>query len=161
MRCRRVDRLIERYVDGRLPNRLASKIAGHLEGCDRCARSIARARIVAEALPATGRMHAPGSLVSRVMDEVHREGIVRRSNADRTGAAAPLYRRLGYSFVVTAALLVASLFVPRLAYPNLLQSGLLATSLGEGRPAAVAQLIQDAGQRFGAAIGRESESGNR
>lgn len=161
MRCRSVDRLIERYVDDSLPGRLAERLEEHLRSCDRCARRFAEARAVDAAFRATTRMHAPESLVSRVMNEVYREAVVRRGAAGRTPTAAPLYRRLGYSFVMTAALLVASLFVPRIAYPNLLHSGLLSASLGEGKPAAVAQFVEDAGQGVGAVIGRESVSRDR
>lgn len=161
MRCRTIDRLVERYVDRRLPDRLARAVTSHVRRCDRCARQVEAARSVAAVIRTLPPLRAPESLLSRVMDDIYREGVVLRDRPEQAGNAAPLYRRLGYSFVAAAALLVASLFVPRFAYPNLLQSGLLAASLGAGKPAAVAQLVQDAGQGVGAAIGRESESGER
>lgn len=161
MRCRRVDRLVEHYLDGTLPDRLAGALEEHLRRCGHCAKRVQDARTVEAAFRTVSRVRAPESLVSRVMDEVYREGVVPRRREGETQETAPLYRRLGYSFVATAALLVASLFVPRLAYPDLLHSGLLAASLGAGKPAVVAHFVQEAGQGIGVAIGRESETGDR
>jgi len=161
MRCGRADRLIERYIDGKLPAGLAGELTEHLDRCERCATRLEEARAVETAFRGSPAVRAPEALFARIMDAVYREEAVRRRQVAPSRGAAPIYRRLGYSFVATAALLAASLFIPRIAYPELLHSQLLAEGLRTGNPAAVARLVQDAGQGFGAVIGGEHDSRDR
>lgn len=161
MRCGRVDRLVERYVDGRLPDGLARAVAAHLDGCERCTERVEAARAVVAAFRGLDAGRAPDTLSSRIMEAVDREEAALRGQPGGTRSAAPIYRRLGYSFVATAALLAASLLVPHLAYPNLLHPSLLAASLGAGKPAAVARFVQDAGRGVGTVLSGEVGSGDR
>lgn len=161
MRCARVDRLLEQFVDERLSERLMQELARHLQRCDRCANRLEEAHAVDAGLRGSDLVRAPESLSSRIMEEVYHEERLRRRQMGAARGEAPAYRRLGYSFVAAAALLGASLFIPRLAYPSLLHSDMLEASIGTGKPAAVAHLVRDAGQGFRAVVGRELDSENR
>lgn len=157
MKCAGIERLIEAFVDDRLPRRLAGRVAAHITECERCRTRVEEARRVVRALRSSEPARAPQGFSGRVMELVYRDEL----SSARRGAAAPdprrVYRRLGYSFVATAAVLSASLLVPRLAYPNLIRPETLAAQLGVGRPAAVARVINDAGLGFRQVIGSDSQ----
>jgi hypothetical protein len=81
---------------------------------------------------AAGDIRAPGGFAERVMSQVYREALAPRAaptaGAAGTAGMAPagarrMYRRLGLSFLLTAAVLGASLLVPRAAYTSLVAFG--------------------------------------
>jgi anti-sigma factor RsiW len=120
MRCAQVDRRVERFVDGALDIPLARQIERHLQSCARCAARVDAARALLKGFGAHPDRAPPG-FAARVMDAVYREALSRRQ--ETRPARMPvqrIYRRLGLSFVLTAGVLAASLFVPRAAYPGLL-----------------------------------------
>jgi len=155
MRCSRVEVLIDRYVDGRLSPRLVARTRCHIERCDRCRALEASALALAGALKPEV-VHAPEGFSGRVMQQVYRAERAEAQGGTQPNEAGRLYRRLGYSFVATAAILSASLLVPRLAYPNLIRPDTLAAELAVGRPAAIARIIDDAGTGLREAIGPTS-----
>lgn len=162
MRCSRVDRYIERYLDERLPQYRRQQVAEHLRGCPRCQLHLEEAKGVTLSLEATERQHAPEGFSARVMNEVFREQRQARREEPRRPEVGRIYRRLGYSFVTTAAVLTLSLFVPRIAYSNLIHADLLAANLEKGRPASVERIINNAGQGMRSMIGGETvETGVR
>ncbi|HEY9593377.1 MAG TPA: zf-HC2 domain-containing protein, partial [Spirochaetia bacterium] len=65
MRCGRVSSLVDRYVDGALPPRLAAEIEKHAASCPRCAAQIAAARRLLGALAAEPALKAPRGFTDR------------------------------------------------------------------------------------------------
>jgi anti-sigma factor RsiW len=135
MRCHEVWPLVDAYVDGVLEEVQAAELERHAPGCARCTSAVARARGLKRALEAPAPVRAPAGFAGRVMDAVYREALrgapgeaaAEPSAPPRTGVPARVYRRLGYSCVVTAAVLAVTLAVPRLAYTGLVdQAGVQA-----------------------------------
>jgi anti-sigma factor RsiW len=184
MRCARVDPYIEAFVDGSLDPARASEIAAHVGSCAKCAARARAAGRINRALSAQGaigaesRARAPHGFAHRVMDTVYREALVgvprpsdaaaraaaaRGAAARRASARAPArgYRRLGLSFVLTAGVLAASLFIPRIAYPSLMAaSGAGAGFAGESSTSIRAALDgADAAMR--GILGENGNGGNQ
>jgi hypothetical protein len=144
MRCARVDRLVELFVDGALETSLARRIETHARSCLRCAGRIQTARGVVEAFTAPPE-RAPSDFTARVMDVVYREALAggprpavrQKRPAGSPGVPARMYRRLGLSLLLTAGVLTASLFVPRASYPGLLGVGFAAAGFSRESDAAV------------------------
>jgi hypothetical protein len=130
MRCAQVDPHVERFMDGVLDTALTRRIETHVRSCARCTARLDTARAVLGGLAAS-LDRAPPGFATRVMDAVYREALAGRprSVGSETAGAPPsrmparVYRRLGLSFLLTAGVLAASLFVPRAAYPSLLGTG--------------------------------------
>lgn len=150
MRCKRVDGLLERYLDGMLDSRTAEAVRDHLARCPRCAASerIARgiATEVAAADPAAGS-RAPAHFVARVTAEAHRltPPAARQAAGRARNGAAGGYRRLGLSFIASGMLLAASLLVQRGGYSTVVDAGLLAADLGKGKPTVIVEILRSAG----------------
>jgi anti-sigma factor RsiW len=144
MKCAEVGRRVERFVDGVLDKRLAEEIEAHLRSCPQCSAQVgtARALLTGSAAPAA---RASAGFAVRVMEAVYREALAqgpRTSAPERqevlpTRQLVPVYRRLGLSLVLTAGVLAASLFVPRVSYQGLLGSGSSATEPSRERDAGV------------------------
>ncbi len=168
MRCAEVDRLVDAFVDGRLAAALASQLEEHARGCSRCGLSLARARGIREAFASAAPITAPEGFADRVMARVYRQAlggapaIPADANAARaeTGKASAgrTYRRLGFSFMLTAGVLAASLLVPRAAYPRLLGSS--GTGIARGSTALVQTVMAGAGDTVRGALGEEGRGGN-
>ena len=120
-------------------------------------------------------VHAPSGFARKVMDAVYRESLAGR--ASPAGAAgrravvtaavrmsrptvARMYRRLGLSFILTAAVLAASLLVPHGTYSTLIGSGFNA-ALGTGPSATVQNVLVDAGHAVQGALGEQQIGGNQ
>jgi anti-sigma factor RsiW len=120
MKCAEVGRLVDRYVDGRLPNDRGAGLARHAETCAACRRRIAEAerlrRMLASEAAAT---RAPRGFADRVMDRVYRETLWKPVAPRVAAAGGPArgYRRLGLCVMLGAAALVAFLVVPRVGLP--------------------------------------------
>jgi hypothetical protein len=107
-------------------------------------------------------VRAPRGFAGRVMDAVYRESLGARSRAPE--AAGPrvwpratvsrLYRRLGWSFMLTAAVLAASLLIPHGAYPTLIRPG------DPGPSAAVQNALMGAGEAVQGALGEKQIGGS-
>jgi hypothetical protein len=127
-------------------------------------------------------VRAPHGFAQRVMDAVYREalagrslpaGIVPSGIAARRGirelagsmAARPtvsrMYRRLGVSFMLTAAVLAVSLLIPHGGYPTLIRSGSANEALGAGPSAAVQSALIGAGHAVQGALGEQQIGGNQ
>jgi hypothetical protein len=122
-----------------------------------------------------GTARAPHGFALKVMDAVYKESLAGRSTrsfpsaratrfADAARAAGPtvgrMYRRLGLSFMLTAAILAASLFVPHGAYTSLVGGGTDA-ALGPGPSAAVQNALVGAGHAVQGALGEQLIGGNQ
>jgi hypothetical protein len=121
-------------------------------------------------------VRAPGGFARKVMDAVYRESLSARALPDRTAerrqgslvesirayrpSAARLYRRVGLSFMLTAAVLAASLLVPHGAYSTLIGGGPDA-ALGAGPSAAVQRTLAGAGHAVQSALGEQLIGGNQ
>ncbi len=46
MRCRKVEKLLTRFLDGELPEETRTAVAGHVEACEECGRQLAEAKKV-------------------------------------------------------------------------------------------------------------------
>lgn len=185
MRCAQVDLLVERHVDGLLELPAAREVEAHGRTCPRCAARIAAARRLRTALESEPAIQAPRGFTDAVMDAVYKEALAPRSRRSRTagestaaswglarGREAPsmagarpalgrMYRRLGFSFVVTAAVLAASLFIPRASYDTLLgvresESGFVA-----GGSTAVQAVLQNADEAVMGILGEHRNGGSR
>jgi anti-sigma factor RsiW len=123
MRCGKAHRLIEAYVDGRLPPPLAEEMERHLESCARCRVRAEAARLVAATLAEAPSVRAPEGFSKRVMNAVYRAALAGTPGPEREQRQAriPLrsFRRMGFSFVLTAAVITAGLFIPAAAYPRI------------------------------------------
>jgi anti-sigma factor RsiW len=145
MRHAEFDSLVDRYLDGALELSLAVQVEEHAAGCRRCGARLAAARVVLETLEAAAPARAPRGFTERVMDGVYREAL-RGAPAKPETAPRRSYRKLGLSFVITAAVLAASLFIPSAAYPGLLRPrGDMAVTEAEPGGAAVKGILAGAG----------------
>jgi anti-sigma factor RsiW len=155
MRCRRADRLIEPYLDGRLSLQLGRRMEHHIGRCPQCAGRLAEARRLSEQVLRPAVATAPPALAERVMNEIYREPIpaAAQSARKRRFDPAAAYRRAGLSFVITAIVLATSLFIPHGAYPSLVGVQRLEQNLAIGQPAAVGRLFQSADQTLEGFVG--------
>ncbi len=143
MRCRGVEPLVESYVDGTLDAALAAQVESHLPTCARCAGRVYAARLLLRVLAAQPVVKAPSGFADRVMEAIYRQPLVEERGRNRR-MPSPMYRRLGLSFVLTAAVLMASLFVPRASYPFLFGNGGQGTGFSEGSALTVQKAIHGA-----------------
>jgi anti-sigma factor RsiW len=153
----RVDRLLDAFADGRLDARRQRAVEAHLGRCGRCAARLEAARRLTAALAASTPLPAPAGFARQVMDAVYAEALrpaPARAEEVRRAQAARVYRRLGFSFVVTAGILAVTLAVPRLAYPRLID----AAGAARGGDAVVKSVISGAAQSVRGALG-ESQGG--
>lgn len=120
-------------------------------------------------------VHAPHGFARRVMDGVYRESLAARALPVRPASrghilagavrssrptVARMYRRLGLSFMFTAAVLAASLLVPHGAYPTLIGGG-SDSALGAGPSHAVQRALVGAGHAVQGALGEQLIGGNQ
>jgi hypothetical protein len=91
------------------------------------------------------------------METVFREGLGRTQESAGRRVPRQAVRRLGYSFMVAAALLSVSLFIPKLAYPSLIGNERIVANLALGQPAGVARIINDAGMEMRQVVGEQSQ----
>jgi anti-sigma factor RsiW len=144
MRCLEVEGLVDAYVDGTLEETRAADLERHAQGCARCTEALVSARALRRALQGMAPARAPQGFAARVMDAVYRETLTgapgaaaaaERAPAGRAAAPARAWRRLGYSFMVSAAVLAVSLLVPRAAYPTLVGAPVAAVTRDGGSAA--------------------------
>ncbi len=176
-----VDALIERYADGVLPPQSMEAVRRHLGACPRCARRAEAAGRIAEALRGEPAVRAPLGFADSVMEAVYREALgngateaqtdKENQNAPRPaqGRARPaeprggtpplgmseaglLYRRLGLSFVFTAAVLAASLLVPSLSYARIINMEAMSTN-AFAKPSLVKGILDGAGSAVRGTLG--------
>lgn len=114
-----------------------------------------RQRIEQAALP----VRAPRGFAQRVMNEVYREAVAGRPAAAEAAPGAPvplrvsrLYRRVGLSFMITAAVLAVSLLVPRGSYGSLIEAA-AGKALGPGPSNAVETALSGAASAVQGALG--------
>jgi hypothetical protein len=112
------------------------------------------------------QVHAPRGFAQRVMESVYRESLAGSPAAVEGGAArqypsvSRLYRRLGLSLMVTAAVLATSLLVPHGAYTSLIR-GSAQAALGDGPSAAVQKVILGAGHAVQGTLGEQQIGGTQ
>ena len=156
MRSAHVDEYIERYVDGSLPQAREGRVALHERSCARCRRRIGAARRVTAILSAEPTPRAPREFADRVMDAVYREALKgdaagwlsfeeREARAAGPLSPARIYRRLGLSFVLTAVVLSATVFIPRASYPTLVGTAGVSETVSRGGGAIVKNALNGAG----------------
>ncbi len=102
-------------------------------------------------------VRAPHGFTQRVMEAVHRESLAIRTTRP---TVSRMYRSLGLSFMLAAAVLAASLLVPHGAYPTLIGSGADA-ALGAGPSATVQNALLGAGRAVQGALGEAHIGGNQ
>jgi hypothetical protein len=106
-------------------------------------------------------VRAPRGFADRVMDAVYRESLGGRSPAPEAAGlrawpratVSRLYRRLGWSFMLTAVVLAMSLLIPHGAYSTLIRPG------NPGPSAAVHNALMDAGEAVKEALGERQNGG--
>ena len=119
-------------------------------------------------------VHAPSGFARKVMDSVYRESLAGRSSPAAAAGrgtvlsaavrmsrptVARMYRRLGLSFMLTAAVLAASLLVPHGTYSTIIGSGFAAP--GTGPSATVQRVLLGAGHAVQGALGEQQIGGNQ
>ncbi len=152
-----VDALIERYVDGVLPPQSMEAVRRHLSACPRCAHRSEAAGRIAKALRGEPAVRAPLGFADSVMEAVYREALGSGAGAaapEQAGppAAGPFYRRLGLSFVLTAAVLGASLLVPSLSYARIIKMETMST-IDFAKPSLVKGILDGAGSAVRGTLG--------
>jgi hypothetical protein len=109
-------------------------------------------------------VRAPHGFTQKVMDAVYREALAGHTFPEESVVSRPtvsrMYRRLGVSFMLTAAVLAVSLLIPHGGYPTLIRSG-LNDSLGDGPSAAVQSALIGAGHAVQGALGEQQIGGNQ
>jgi hypothetical protein len=119
-------------------------------------------------------VRAPRGFAQGVMNAVYREALAGRSLPGGAEAArvraegvveratvSRMYRRLGVSFMLTAAVLAVSLLIPRGAYTSLIGSGGPNDALGSAPSAAVRGALTGAGHAVQGALGEQQIGGNQ
>ncbi|MGA2379915.1 MAG: hypothetical protein ABSG85_11475 [Spirochaetia bacterium] len=139
------DQRLETYLDGvrenaRAPHGFAQRVMNAVYR-----ESLAARPLPAAALP--GRAAAPGTTFGHTVSRSH-------------PTASRMYRRIGLSFLLTAAVLAASLLVPHGAYPMLIGSGVEAV-LGAGPSEAVQNALLGAGHAVQGALGESHIGGDQ
>jgi anti-sigma factor RsiW len=118
MRCADVERLVDRYVDGQLPAAAAASLERHAQTCADCRQRIADARALGRLIAAdAAAIRAPRGFANQVMDRIWQETLWKPAVAARDVAASRFasrgYRRLGFSVMLGAAVLIAGIALPR------------------------------------------------
>jgi anti-sigma factor RsiW len=146
-------------VDGTLDAARAAEVKAHLPSCARCSARVRAAEALLSVLAAEPAVKAPAGFADRVMDAIYSQQVESQPTAARTSTnprvLSPMYRRLGLSFVLTAAVLSASLFVPRASYPFLLGSGGKGAELSEGGALTVQNVIHGADNAVRGILGEQ------
>jgi len=104
-------------------------------------------------------LHAPRGFSDRVMNAVYRESLVPVEPNAAPPTALRMYRRIAFSFMVTAIVLAASLLVPRGAYSTLIAAGEGGVALGTGSSAVVQGVLLGAANRVQGALGEQTIEG--
>ncbi len=107
---------------------------------------------------AAGPVRAPRGFAQRVMNAVYRDALAGVPAGEPSAVPVPsrvsrLYRRLALSFMLTAAVLLGSLLVPRGAYPTLIGSS-AGTALGAGPSTVVQSALVGAADAVQGALGQ-------
>jgi hypothetical protein len=150
------DRWLEAYLDGarenvRAPHGFTQKVMD----------AVYREALAGRSLPA-GAAHVRGFPAGPAPAAVAvRQGIraLAGSLAGRP-TVSRMYRRLGVSFMLTAAVLAVSLLLPHGGYPTLIRSG-SNDALGAGPSAAVQSALIGAGHAVQGALGEQQIGGNQ
>jgi len=120
--------------------------------------------LVERVLSSEPSMRAPRGFAGRIMEAVYREALRGGQVAAQPGrmqrVPARIYRRLGLSFMLTAAVLTASVFIPRAAYPTLMGTGSAGAGISREGETIVRNALSGAGQAVRGAL-RASEGGMR
>jgi anti-sigma factor RsiW len=154
-----VDSLMERYVDGALPPDGMEAVERHLTVCSRCARRAREAEKLSGALRGEPDVHAPAGFADSVMEAVYREALGSGARASALGQEGPrpaawtFHRRLGLSFVLSAAVLAASLLVPSLSYARIIKIDALSAEMTGARPSLVKGILDVAGSAVRGTLG--------
>jgi anti-sigma factor RsiW len=162
MRCGNVEPLVERYVDGSLDAVTAGEMERHVRACGRCAARVTAARLLQAAFVDVPTAKAPEGFTDAVMDAVYREALApaaAREDAGRPQPVLRMYRRVGLSFVLTAAVLAVSLFIPRLSYSTLLTEHGIGAGVGEGSAVIAQGTLENADQAMRALMGGNTNGG--
>ena len=113
-------------------------------------------------------VRAPHGFSSRVMAAVYKESLAghslpRESAGQRAWprlTVSRLYRRVGWSFMLTAAVLAASLLIPHGAYPTLVRAAGAEAGFGAGPSAVVEGALVGAGEAVQGALGQKLIGGS-
>jgi anti-sigma factor RsiW len=129
--CQELSRQVARYVDGRLDEAAAATLAAHAARCARCRALIGAERRLSAALARGPAPRAPETLAESVMAAVYREALAPRGADPAPELTAKTCRRMGLSFVLSAALVaVVLLFPPGLLPPEFRTEGVAAALQG-------------------------------
>jgi hypothetical protein len=109
----------------------------------------------------TADVRAPRGFTDRVMSAVYREALSPQA-AETTASPTVLrlYRRIGLSFMLTAAVLAGSLLVPKAAYPTLIAPAESGAALGSGTTTAVQGALAGAAMTVQGALGERLIGGS-
>ena len=106
-------------------------------------------------------VRAPQGFAHRVMDVVYKESLAPgRSSPGAAPAALGLYRRLGWSFMLTAVVLAMSLLILHGGYTTLIGADSAGRALGTGPSAVVRGALTIAGQAVQGALGENQIGGS-
>jgi anti-sigma factor RsiW len=163
MRHAQVDSLIDRLVVGACSPAEARAVASHAIGCARCTVRIATARRLSTALGSAPVLRAPPGFAAKVMNQVYRQALAGQPAAEEAPGArrrslSTMYRRVAFSFMVTAFVLMASLVIPRAAYTSLIAAR--GADAGVGGSTAVQGVLQSADKAVRGILGEQQVGGN-
>jgi anti-sigma factor RsiW len=160
MRCSRAEPLIERFVDGQCGPAETRAIEAHALTCARCTARIASARALVAEMGRAPAVHAPRGFAAKVMEGVYRQALAGQPAEEPRVPARTvnrMYRRLAFSFMITAGVLTASLVIPRVAYPTLIARG---SEAGIGGSAAVQSVLAGADKTVRGILGEQQVGGS-
>jgi hypothetical protein len=99
---------------------------------------------IAAAAAREGAIRAPDGLLDSVMRAVYRESLRGSPGLEEPAAAARAYRRIGWSFVLSAALVAAALLVPSGLLPAGARADGVARVLRAGEQSVVRNVLSGA-----------------
>lgn len=116
MKCNEAAKLMHKYLDGNRTPAEKEMLERHLTDCPECRKELALVRRLLLEGPGGEGVKAPESLTDRVMAAIY--GLPPEGRPRRAGAQSPddrwkpVYRRLGYSLILTAGIIMFSVVAP-------------------------------------------------
>jgi anti-sigma factor RsiW len=113
MKCREASELMDRYIEDKLEEADKALLERHTAGCRQCRSELELLmRLRDERL--RQRIKAPGDFTDNIMALLYRLPPEKRpgSGGVPEDRWRPVYRRLGYSLILTAGIIMFSLLVP-------------------------------------------------
>lgn len=113
MKCKQAVELTDRYLEKRLESKMLEALQEHLNECLSCRYVFEERKELFVLLEAEAEIKAPSGLTDSIMEAVFKiEVPARVINNNCRRISYPVFRRLGVSMLLTAAIMIFSMFIP-------------------------------------------------